>query len=234
MLRVFPSSFGGFGSGLLLLNYLTTSLTHLVILHFIPYIPFLFCFHWHLKAPSFSGNAVRLPMRGAEGPGSVAGASPPLMPPLVTGSCASRSKLLRPSLALRFVCALDLPCGLQRLMLRFCPGKQGGADSWRLGPGPARWCLACDSVSECLRRWTRNPLGSARRGSNPLAVVFACQLVVYCLCVYFRAAGRAPAASSPEQICRAISQHQQGAVHAKRQRRIAKKRVDYKPLQWAI
>ena len=31
---------------------------------------------------------------------------------------------------------------------------------------------ASDSVSEWLRRWTRNPLGSARRGSNPLAVVF--------------------------------------------------------------
>ena len=29
-----------------------------------------------------------------------------------------------------------------------------------------------DSVSEWLRRWTRNPLGSARRGSNPLGVVF--------------------------------------------------------------
>ena len=29
-----------------------------------------------------------------------------------------------------------------------------------------------DTVSERLRRWTRNPLGSARRGSNPLAVVF--------------------------------------------------------------
>jgi hypothetical protein len=27
-----------------------------------------------------------------------------------------------------------------------------------------------DTVSEWLRRWTRNPLGSARRGSNPLAV----------------------------------------------------------------
>ena len=26
-------------------------------------------------------------------------------------------------------------------------------------------------VAEWLRRWTRNPLGSARRGSNPLAVV---------------------------------------------------------------
>ena len=31
-----------------------------------------------------------------------------------------------------------------------------------------------DSLSEWLRRWTRNPLGSARRGSNPLAV--ACSL----------------------------------------------------------
>ena len=31
---------------------------------------------------------------------------------------------------------------------------------------------SCDSVSERVRRWTRNPLGSARRGSNPLAVVF--------------------------------------------------------------
>ena len=28
-----------------------------------------------------------------------------------------------------------------------------------------------DSVSEWLRRWTRNPLGSARVGSNPTAVV---------------------------------------------------------------
>ena len=27
-----------------------------------------------------------------------------------------------------------------------------------------------DTVSEWLRRWTRNPLGSARRGSNPLGV----------------------------------------------------------------
>ena len=30
-----------------------------------------------------------------------------------------------------------------------------------------------DTVSEWLRRWTRNPLGSARRGSNPLGVAFA-------------------------------------------------------------
>ena len=29
-----------------------------------------------------------------------------------------------------------------------------------------------DTVSEWLRRWTRNPLGSARVGSNPTGVVF--------------------------------------------------------------
>ena len=33
-----------------------------------------------------------------------------------------------------------------------------------------------DSVSEWLRRWTRNPLGSARAGSNPAAVVFVSYL----------------------------------------------------------
>ena len=40
-----------------------------------------------------------------------------------------------------------------------------------------------DTMSERLRRWTRNPLGSARKGSNPLGVAFclalrtpACQL----------------------------------------------------------
>ena len=27
-----------------------------------------------------------------------------------------------------------------------------------------------DTVSEWLRRWTRNPLGSARKGSNPFGV----------------------------------------------------------------
>ena len=31
--------------------------------------------------------------------------------------------------------------------------------------------LSYDTVSEWLRRWTRNPLGFARRGSNPLGVV---------------------------------------------------------------
>ena len=33
--------------------------------------------------------------------------------------------------------------------------------------------MTIDTVSEWLRRWTRNPLGSARRGSNPLGVVLS-------------------------------------------------------------
>ena len=44
------------------------------------------------------------------------------------------------------------------------------------GAWPHTACVVClpphDTVSEWLRRWTRNPLGSARRGSNPLGVVF--------------------------------------------------------------
>ena len=34
--------------------------------------------------------------------------------------------------------------------------------------------VAEDTVSEWLRRWTRNPLGSAREGSNPFGVGFFC------------------------------------------------------------
>ena len=40
-----------------------------------------------------------------------------------------------------------------------------GMSSWRAKPSQR------DTVSERLRRWTRNRLGSARRGSNPLGVV---------------------------------------------------------------
>ena len=35
-----------------------------------------------------------------------------------------------------------------------------------------------DTVSEWLRRWTRNPLGSARAGSNPAGVGFSVQAPV--------------------------------------------------------
>ena len=37
--------------------------------------------------------------------------------------------------------------------------------------GPIELILFHDTSSEWLRRWTRNPLGSARKGSNPLGVV---------------------------------------------------------------
>ena len=37
-----------------------------------------------------------------------------------------------------------------------------------------------DTVSERPRRWTRNPLGSARRGSNPLGVVTPCTVKKTC------------------------------------------------------
>ena len=36
-----------------------------------------------------------------------------------------------------------------------------------------------DSVTEWLRWWTRNPLGSARRGSNPLAVGRSSHAVIF-------------------------------------------------------
>ena len=38
-----------------------------------------------------------------------------------------------------------------------------------------------DTVSEWLRRWTRNPLGSARRGSNPLGVGSLCACCFSCV-----------------------------------------------------
>ena len=47
-------------------------------------------------------------------------------------------------------------------------------------------CSPCnDSVSEWLRRWTRNPLGSAREGSNPFAVAFASQVLFFGICMTF-------------------------------------------------
>ena len=34
-----------------------------------------------------------------------------------------------------------------------------------------------DTLSEWLRRWTRNPLGSARKGTNPLGVALLARYV---------------------------------------------------------
>ena len=39
------------------------------------------------------------------------------------------------------------------------------------------------SVSEWLRRWTRNPLGSTRAGSNPAAVVLFCTTKAFIISV---------------------------------------------------
>ena len=42
----------------------------------------------------------------------------------------------------------------------------------------AMFLYACtDTLSEWLRRWTRNPLGSARKGSNPLGVALLARYV---------------------------------------------------------
>ena len=72
-------------------------------------------------------------------------------------------KLLRSgrSMFFQFHCARR-PGVLTMLFIDSCFTFMG----WR------RESLATDTVSERLRRWTRNPLGSARRGSNPLGVAF--------------------------------------------------------------
>ena len=46
--------------------------------------------------------------------------------------------------------------------------------------------LQHDTVPERLRRWTRNPLGSARRGSNPLGVDLLLSRWEQCACVTIR------------------------------------------------
>ena len=51
-----------------------------------------------------------------------------------------------------------------------------------------------DTVSEWLRRWTRNPLGSARRGSNPLGVDVAVSVPQYVCVISYKHVSR--------QLCR--------------------------------
>ena len=51
------------------------------------------------------------------------------------------------------------------------PAVPASLPAQMLGFGRAK--ADVDTVSERSRRWTRNPLGSARRGSNPLGVVMA-------------------------------------------------------------
>jgi hypothetical protein len=47
-----------------------------------------------------------------------------------------------------------------------------------------------DTVSEWLRRWTRNPLGSARRGSNPLGVDVAASVPQYVCVISYKHVSR--------------------------------------------
>ncbi len=59
------------------------------------------------------------------------------------------------------------PAGLE-------PAIPGSVGRWARRPGPrvqrAARAHTNDTASNRLRRWPRNPLGSARRGSNPLGV----------------------------------------------------------------
>ena len=41
------------------------------------------------------------------------------------------------------------------------------------------WLQLIDEVAEWLRRWTANPMGSARVGSNPILVVSFVQMMRY-------------------------------------------------------
>ncbi len=50
-------------------------------------------------------------------------------------------------------------------------GTPGGLVGEPAGMTSSAVHITCDTVSERLRRWTRNQLGSARRGSNPFGVV---------------------------------------------------------------
>ena len=99
-------------------------------------------------------------------------------------------------------CSYAWPCRMAASIGPICadPGNQLSNDA-RLSckknePSPsqrqASSAVPADSVSERLRRWTRNPLGSARRGSNPLAVDLMClrlRAVVYTKLTYKSASG---------------------------------------------
>jgi hypothetical protein len=56
-----------------------------------------------------------------------------------------------------------------KLEERLVHGPYYGLDTNTLSP--AAWCNI-DEVAEWLRRWTANPMCSARVGSNPILVAF--------------------------------------------------------------
>ena len=83
-----------------------------------------------------------------------------------------------PKLGRSFSCALLCAFQAEKISRRQKSSSPnlGPLVSWTLAPNSID-CINCnfaqcrhDSVTEWLRWWTRNPLGSARRGSNPLAV----------------------------------------------------------------
>ena len=70
--------------------------------------------------------------------------------------------------------------------------------------------IANDTVSEQLRRWTRNPLGSARRGSNPLGVDLLPPRWEQCACLQLQCNAmesrrQFPGARSLAQSCELLS-----------------------------
>jgi hypothetical protein len=68
---------------------------------------------------------------------------------------------------------INTPCGTRTRNLRIrsptpCPLGQGGCAGLASSEDNANICPGC---SAWLWTWARNPLGSARRGSNPLGVI---------------------------------------------------------------
>ena len=61
------------------------------------------------------------------------------------------------------------------------PQEPGHALPWLLLFVGRKECIylypGTDTLSEWLRRWTRNPLGSARKGLNPLGVALLARYV---------------------------------------------------------
>ena len=59
-------------------------------------------------------------------------------------------------------------CKMQRSLFKISVAKDSIRVSWYLALSV--YCSVVDEVAEWLRRWTANPLGSARVGSNPILV----------------------------------------------------------------
>jgi hypothetical protein len=81
--------------------------------------------------------------------------------------------------------APPVPKSLRPSAYVMAPGRPPARSHGRPCEGDSAFGSSSDTVSERLRRWTRNPLGSARRGSNPLGVDApwrACTLLLLGVC----------------------------------------------------